>query len=232
MYIFAVLFLNFVQQRGTVTRFENPSRHKHKRQRKFIVAMRKLLLIILFCTLRNVLLGQTIREQNDPKRHPSLTNKTTIQQLKGKPIEYYLNHKGIGETAKLFYKGQYAIYDDEGTFSIIDSVLTNNVDTQPFYFFIFNEILNISDGAISEYMSSRCTNYVRKFPCDFLRYSSDLIFELDLGKWTSFIGFDLYDKKNYEEFNKTLDVEIKRDCSSMTTKWNEIKMKIKGNLPR
>ena len=24
-------FLNFVQQRGTVTRFENPSRHKHKR---------------------------------------------------------------------------------------------------------------------------------------------------------------------------------------------------------
>lgn len=24
-------FLNFVQQRGTETRFENPSRHKHKR---------------------------------------------------------------------------------------------------------------------------------------------------------------------------------------------------------
>jgi len=24
-------FHNFVQQRGTVTRFENPSRHKHKR---------------------------------------------------------------------------------------------------------------------------------------------------------------------------------------------------------
>jgi hypothetical protein len=24
-------FLNFVRQRGTVTRFENPSRHKHKR---------------------------------------------------------------------------------------------------------------------------------------------------------------------------------------------------------
>jgi hypothetical protein len=31
MYSFEVSFLNFVQQRGTVTRFENPSRHKHKR---------------------------------------------------------------------------------------------------------------------------------------------------------------------------------------------------------
>ncbi len=31
---FEVLFLNFVQQRGTVVRFENPSRHKHKRWRQ------------------------------------------------------------------------------------------------------------------------------------------------------------------------------------------------------
>jgi hypothetical protein len=29
-------FLNFVQQRGTVTRFENPSRHKHKRWLPFV----------------------------------------------------------------------------------------------------------------------------------------------------------------------------------------------------
>jgi hypothetical protein len=182
--------------------------------------------------MQNTLLGQIIKEQNDPKKHPSLTNKTTIRQLKGKPIEYYLNHKAIGETAKLFYKGEYAIYDDEGTFSIIDSVLTDNAETQPFYFFVFNEMLNISDGAISEYMSSRCTNYVRKFPCDFLRYSSDLIFELDLDKWTSFISFDLYEKINHEEFVRTLDKEIKRDCSSMTTKWSELKIKIKDKLPR
>ena len=29
--ICSIGFLNFVQQRGTVTRFESPSRHKHKR---------------------------------------------------------------------------------------------------------------------------------------------------------------------------------------------------------
>jgi hypothetical protein len=69
------------------------------------IAMRILVLIVLYCATQNDVFGQVIKEQNDPRKHPTLINKTVIQQLNGKPIEYYLNHKDIGETAKLFYKG-------------------------------------------------------------------------------------------------------------------------------
>jgi len=48
---------------------------------------------------------------------------------------YYLNHGSIGKIAKLFYKGEFAVADDDATFSIVDSVLTRNKDTQPFYIF-------------------------------------------------------------------------------------------------
>jgi hypothetical protein len=196
------------------------------------IAMRILVLIVLYCATQNDVFGQVIKEQNDPRKHPTLINKTVIQQLNGKPIEYYLNHKDIGETAKLFYKGEYAIYDEEGTFSIIDSVLTDNAETRFFYFFVFNEMLNISDGAVSEYISPVCVKYVRKFPCEFLRYSSDMIYELNLNKWTSFISFDLGDKTNYDEFARKLDKDIKMECFSLTTQWNEIRMKVQKHLPR
>lgn len=43
----------------------------------------------------------------------------------------------FGQSAKLFYQGKFAISDDEITFSFLDSVLTNNKETRPFYFFIY-----------------------------------------------------------------------------------------------
>ena len=193
--------------------------------------MKSTIPIVLFTLLQMPLFAQ-VSEHNDPKKHPSLTNKTTIRQIHNKPIDYYLAHPAIGETAKLFYKGEYAIYDDAGTFSIIDSVLTENEETQFFYFHLFNEILKISDGAISEYISSVCTNYIRRRPCNFLRYSDDMILEIDLDKWISLVSFDLLEEGQYQLFTKSVDQQIKSKCVALAPKWDGIKDKIRRKLTK
>ena len=65
----------------------------------------------------NLIFGQNISERHDPTKHPTLTNKTFVDRLNNRPIDFYLNHKNIDTPAKLFYQGKYALYDDQETFS-------------------------------------------------------------------------------------------------------------------
>jgi hypothetical protein len=191
--------------------------------------MRHLVKILLLTLVQLPSFGQ-ISEHNDPVKYPSLTNQATLSEIQNKPIEYYLNLPTIGETAKLFYKGEYAIHDDEGTFRIIDSVLTMNEETRPFYFFLFNEIVKLSDGAIAEYMSSVCTNYILRNSCEFLRHSKEKTLEIDVDKWTTLVAFDLHDEKNFQEFENGVKQSMDIGCEELTGEWNEIKNEIGKNL--
>jgi hypothetical protein len=127
-------------------------------------------------------LDRRFLRRNDPKKHPTLTNKKTVDKLNGRPIDFYLNHKDIDTPAKLFYKGQYALYDDEETFRFLDSVLTENTETRQFYFFIYNQAMEVTDGALAEYMTSVSRHYLEKYPCEFLLHLNDKVSKIDLEK--------------------------------------------------
>src|SRR5688572_20227185 len=161
----------------------------------------RIMTLLIFCC--SMLRGQ-VTSHNDPAKYPGLTNKTFVDKIKERPIEFYLNHKNIGQTAKLFYQGKFAISDDEGTFSFLDSLLTKNKETKPFYFFLYNQVMKITDGSVAEHMAGLCLGYLTKFPCDFLQNLNDKEYQVDLDKWTSFIGFDIYNIVNFEKIMSDL----------------------------
>lgn len=186
-----------------------------------------IIIPLIFCS--SLLRGQ-VSSQNDPTKYPGLTNKTFVDKIKGRPIEFYLTHKDIGQTAKLFYQGKFAISDDEGTFSFLDSLLTSNKETKPFYFFVYNQVMKITDGSVAEHMAGLCRAYLTKFPCDFLQETNDKEYQVDLVKWTAFIGFDIYDIATFEKVMSDIDKQVKNRCSTKTTDWDKLKLKIRDNL--
>jgi hypothetical protein len=192
--------------------------------------MRTPLTIIILTISTSIVLGQVISEKNDPNKHPTLTNKNYVDKINGRPIDFYLNHKDIDSPAKLFYKGKYALYDDEETFRFLESVLTENTETRPFYFFIYNQAMDVTDGALAEYMTSVCRRYLEKYPCEFLLHLNDKVSKVDLEKWTGFIGFDVYDKKTFTKFVIDIDQKVKGNCSTSKLNWDKVKVKIDEKL--
>ena len=192
--------------------------------------MKTLLTIIILTLATSLTFGQEISEKNDPKKHPTLTNRKTVDKLNGRPIDFYLNHKNIDTPAKLFYKGQYALYDDEETFRFLDGILTENAETRPFYLFIYNQAMVVTDGALSEYMASVCRRYIEKYPCEFLLHLDDKVSKIDLEKWTGFIGFDVYDKVTFEKLVTDIGRKVKTGCSTRKLDWDKVKVKIEEKL--
>ena len=192
--------------------------------------MRVFLTISILTVASSLLQGQEIADKNDPKEHPTLTNKTFVNKLNGRSIDFYLNHKSIDSPAKLFYKGRYALYDDEETFSFLDSVMTKNEETRPFYLFIYNQAMKVTDGALSEYMASVCRRYLEKYPCEFFAGLNDNVSKIDVDKWTGFIGFDIYDRKTFDSVVADVDKKVKNSCSSRTSDWKKVKLKIEDKL--
>jgi len=192
--------------------------------------MRTLLTIIILTISTSIVFGQEVAEKNDPIKHPTLTNNNYVDKINGRPIDFYLNHKDIDTPAKLFYKGKYALYDDEETFKFLDSVMTVNEETRPFYFFIYNQAMEVTDGSLSEYMSIVCALYVVKYPCEFLLHLNDKVSKVDMEKWTGFIGFVLYDKMTFEKFAASIDKKVKGNCATNKLNWDKVKVKIEGKL--
>jgi len=192
--------------------------------------MKTLLTIIILTAMTSITFGQGTSEKNDPKKHPTLTNKKRVDNLNARPIDFYLNHKDIDTPAKLFYKGQYAVYDDQETFRSLDGILTENAETRPFYLFIYSQAMIVTDGALAEYMAGVCRRYVEKYPCEFLLNLEDQTSMIDLEKWTGFIGLDLYDKDSFEKFVFVIRKKVKTDCSTRTLDWEKVKVKIEEKL--
>lgn len=192
--------------------------------------MKTLLTIIILTITTSIVHGQGVLEKNDPKKHPTLTNKYFIDKIGGRSINFYLSHKDIETPAKLFYKGEYALYDDGETFSFLDGILTENAEIRPFYFFIYNQAMGVTDGALSEYMTTVCRRYLEKYPCEFLHYLNDKVSVIDVEKWTRFVGFDVYDRKTFDKFVIDIDQKVKGNCSTSKSIWDNLKIRIEGNL--
>jgi CTP:phosphocholine cytidylyltransferase-like protein len=192
--------------------------------------MKTLLTIIILTVTASIAQGQEISEKNDPKKHPNFTNKNHVDKIDGRPIDFYLRHKAIDTPAKMFYKGEYALYDDEETFRFLDGILTDNAETRPFYLFIYNQAMEVTDGALAEYMTSICRRYLEKYPCEFLLHLNDKVSRIDVEKWTGFIGFDVYDKETFDKFVMGIDQKVKGNCPTRKSYWDKVKIKIEEKL--
>lgn len=171
-----------------------------------------------------------ITEMNNPEKFPTLTNKWFVDTLNNKPIAYYLNHPNIDKYSKLYYKGKFAVSDDTLTFAFLDSVLTNNQETKEFYLFVFNSVLRITDGALSEYIGQDCRAYLEKFPCDFIKLKNNKLYSDNYQKWIDFAGYEYYFEDNpIETVNKKIELirqNLPMDCAKQSSELENIRLKI------
>lgn len=175
----------------------------------------KSMVLSLFLLLLNAGL---IAQVNDSNRHIKgiyLNNKTQIVTLNGLPISFYINHPRIDENAKKFYKGELSFSKDLIPYGLLDSLLTQNTETRPFYFFIFNQIVNLSNGQMVDIVASRCVEFVEKYPCDFFNSFNQNDVEINVVKWTTYIGANLKDRNSYATFKNQVDSRMKGNCSDV-----------------
>lgn len=191
--------------------------------------MKTFITFILLFTA-GVIKAQIISERNDPLKNSTLVNRTQVNKINGKPIEFYLNHPNIDTPAKLFYQGKYALDDNDQTFAFLDSVLTDNAETRPFYFFIFNQAIQLSDGALAEHVAGICRSYFEKHPCEFLEQEDHKDFKLNIEVWTDFIAFDINEKASFQQWVTRLDKIVMASCVKRKRIWEQVKVKVEEKL--
>lgn len=187
-------------------------------------------IFFIFSILISLIGKCQIPDMNNPDKFPFSVNKWFIKSLNGKPIEFYLNHPDIDKYSKLFYKGKFAVSDDTLTFAFLDSVLTNNQETKEFYLFVFNSVLRITDGALSEYIGQDCRMYFEKFPCDFIKLKDSELYSDNYQKWIDFAGYEYYFEDNpIETVNREIELIKKNlllDCPKQSSELENIRLKI------
>jgi hypothetical protein len=171
--------------------------------------------LLFYLLSLSLALNAQINDSNKHSKRFALTNKIQINELNGKPISYFLNHKGIDINAKKFYNGALGISDDKIAKGIIDSVLTRNIETLPFYFFLFNQIVDLSNEQMIEVVSRRCVDFVVQNPCEFFAAFNQNGININVVKWTTYIGYSLKDKPSFQIFKKTIDDKLKANCSGV-----------------
>jgi hypothetical protein len=175
-------------------------------------------------------MGQLIPKDNDPIFATGRVNTKRIDNINGRPTSYYLNNPKISFYAKAFYNGQFCMYDNDEFFSLMDSALTSNNDTRPFYFYLFNRIVELSDGAVSEVAAEYCKNYIEKYPCEFLNYYNTKEFAIPLDTWTMFVGFMFDNAKNCNDLLQTIDKKITVGCPQLKQQWDKLKPDISASI--
>ncbi|MEW7289948.1 SH3 domain-containing protein [Aquimarina sp. 2304DJ70-9] len=171
-----------------------------------------------------------IPEYNKPKKKLWSVNKIFAGKINGKSIIYYLNHPEIDRFSKMYYQGQFKLSDNKETFKFLDSVMTQNDDTRPFYFYIFNNVLSVSDGALSEYVAETCLDYFKKNTCEFMAYDQNPEIKIHIDIWTDFIGWQLYTKSEFDKFIVLIDEKINKRCLDHISDWKNLKELIRSKL--
>ncbi|TRZ43144.1 hypothetical protein [Robertkochia solimangrovi] len=189
----------------------------------------KAFLIIIFGLIS--LIGNCqIPEMNNPKEFPYQVNEWLVDSINNKPINFYLNNPAIDKYSKLFYQGKFAVSDDELTFAFLDSVLTTNQETKDFYLYVFNCVLRITDGALSEYIGQDCKAYLEKYPCDFIKLKNNKLYSDNYEKWIDFAAYEFYfDENPIEKTNekfKMINHIVKKNCVQQSSELENIRLKI------
>lgn len=188
--------------------------------------MRKYRIILLIIIYTNILNAQTIIDNN--KTSASFINKEKVYNLAGKPISFFLNHPDIDTDSKRFYKGELAITSNSITYRILDNTITSNSETRPFYFFILNRIVAISDNSLMAEVSFRCKGFIELYPCDFFQALNQPDVNVNIVKWTTYVGLSLSGAGKYLAFKNSVDTKIKSNCIEIQDLWksfsNEVRM--------
>lgn len=161
-----------------------------------------------------------------------MVNRLRVPSIDGKPIKLFLSNPQIDKHSKLFYKGELALVDDSLTLGLIDSALTSNSEIRPFYFFIFNRIMNLSEESNSSYLASICRKFISLYPCDFFEYLNSSDLDINVVKWNTFLGSQFSSRVEYDSFRGSLEQRMRVECSMNQDLWKSFFSETRTCVPR
>ena len=147
---------------------------------------------------------------------------TTVQTTESKDSlndpysPYYLSDKNYKEIGQMILDNDVIPTDNNVTFRIMDSLLTNNFENRKFYFKVYAKILDKADGALAEAVGVPGMKYVENYTKEFANFSSSLTFS-QLSSWANFIAWEiLFDsQKNPEESGEKFIKQLKSNCKDI-----------------
>lgn len=150
------------------------------------------LLLIFFILQTNILFGQV------------------ATFLDSNQINEFLNQQEIDKNVKDFYSGQFELSDNYDTYELLKSIGKKNDHFFPIYFNTLNEIVKVSDAALSEMVTKFCVEMIHNYPVETFNYFVQNK-ELSL-EYAGFIGYELYFKErgtssikiNFKKFREDL----------------------------
>jgi len=146
-----------------------------------------------------------------------LTHNTEIDSIEGKPLKFYIENKNCDSLAIAFYYGKYRPTDNNLTENLLSLSSTNDKNLRPFYRWILDKTIEISDGALGEYPGIPARKYAEKFPEELFNF-----FDYDTSKtrysnWTDIISYSgFYETDDYRKpklIRKKMEAEMIKNGS-------------------
>lgn len=175
--------------------------------------------------------AQTL-DSNNHHANGALRNRVKVSVLGSKTVGFYLSSSKIDDNAKGFYKGQVDFKSSKVLIEILDSALVCSEDVRPFYFFIFNRIVDLSDGSFDDLIAARCKRYIEKYPCDFFNSFNEPEQIINVVRWTTLIGSDLKDRGSFAQFRGSVDLKVKASCPDVQDLLKSFMMEVRMCLVR
>ncbi len=146
-----------------------------------------------------------------------LTHDINIDTIWHKPVSYYFNNKNCSPISKDFYLGAFRPSDDYTTDALLELACTNDNSLRPFYRWILNKTLYLSDGALAEHTGIPARKYAEKYPKElFVYFDSDSSSSKKYNNWTREISYSgYYDTENSQNpNNRTISNNMARVMKS------------------
>ncbi|MBK7213900.1 MAG: hypothetical protein IPH88_11515 [Bacteroidales bacterium] len=74
--------------------------------------------------------------------------------------------------------------------------------------------------------------YLKKHPCEFMRFTKAKEYDFPLNQWISFVGWALYTESEFREFERQVDPLVRKYCASSDYDWLAFKTRIKAELEK
>jgi hypothetical protein len=152
----------------------------------------------------------------------NLTHDTEVDSIEGKPVKFYIENKNCDSLAIAFYYGKYRPTDDNLISNLLDLSLTNDKNLRPFYRWILDKTIEISDGALAEYPGVPARKYAEKFPEELFNFLDSDTTKTRYSNWTDIISYSgFYETDDYKKpklIRKKMEAEMIKNSSTKSQK--------------
>jgi len=146
-----------------------------------------------------------------------LTHNIEVDSIEGKPVKFYIENKNCDSLAIAFYYGKYRPSDDSLTANLLDLSSTNDKNLRPFYRWILDKTIEISDGALAEYPGVPARKYAEKFPEELFNFLDSDTSKTRYSNWTDIISYSgFYETDDYKKpklIRKKMEAEMIKNSS-------------------